>query len=116
MAVGATKWQTIKKIVLPAAMPGILTGVILSIGRVAGETAPILFTAAAFYLKGYPKSIFSEVMALPYHIYALMTEGAHPDQQAAIAYGCCLILLFLVLLVSGIAIFIRQRQRSYYYG
>jgi phosphate transport system permease protein len=116
MAVGATKWQTIKKIVLPAAMPGILTGVILSIGRVAGETAPILFTAAAFYLKGYPKSIFSEVMALPYHIYALMTEGAHPDQQTTIAYGCCLILLFLVLLVSGIAIFIRQRQRSYYYG
>jgi phosphate transport system permease protein len=116
LAVGATKWQTIKKIVLPAAMPGILTGVILSIGRVAGETAPILFTAAAFYLKGYPKSIFSEVMALPYHIYALMTEGAHPDQQTAIAYGCCLILLFLVLLVSGIAIFIRQRQRSYYYG
>jgi phosphate transport system permease protein len=116
LAVGATKWQTIKKIVLPAAMPGILTGVILSIGRVAGETAPILFTAAAFYLKGYPKSIFSEVMALPYHIYALMTEGAHPDQQTAIAYGCCLILLFLVLLVSGIAIFIRQKHRSYYYG
>lgn len=116
LALGATKWQTIKKIVLPAALPGILTGVILSIGRVAGETAPILFTAAAFYLKGYPKSIFSEVMALPYHIYALMTEGAHPDQQTAIAYGCCLILLFLVLLVSAIAIFIRQRQKSHYYG
>ncbi len=114
MAIGATKWQTIKKIVLPSALPGILTGVILSIGRVAGETAPILFTAAAFYLKGYPKSIFSEVMALPYHIYALMTEGSHPDQQTAIAYGCCLILLCLVLLVSAIAIFIRQRQRSYY--
>ncbi|MBN1914213.1 MAG: phosphate ABC transporter permease PstA [Candidatus Omnitrophica bacterium] len=116
VALGATKWQTIKKIVFPAALPGILTGVILSIGRVAGETAPILFTAAAFYLRGYPKSIFQEVMALPYHIYALMTEGTHPKEQSAIAYGCCLILLFLVLLVSGIAIFIRQRQRSYYHG
>ena len=116
LALGATKWQTIKKIVLPTAIPGILTGVILSIGRVAGETAPILFTAAAFYLKGYPKSIFSEVMALPYHIYALMTEGTHPDQQTAIAYGCCLILLVLVLLVSAIAVFFRQRQRSHYYG
>ncbi|MDD5566174.1 MAG: phosphate ABC transporter permease PstA [Candidatus Omnitrophica bacterium] len=114
LALGATHWQTIKKIVLPTSLPGILTGVILSIGRVAGETAPILFTAAAFYLRGYPKSIFSEVMALPYHIYALMTEGAHPQQQTAIAYGCALILLFLVLLVSTVAIFIRQKQRSYY--
>jgi len=112
LALGATKWQTIKKIVLPAALPGVLTGVILSIGRVAGETAPILFTAAAFYMRGFPKSIFSEVLALPYHIYALMTEGTHPDKQTAIAYGCSLILLVLVLSVSSIAIFIRQRQRS----
>jgi phosphate transport system permease protein len=116
LALGATKWLTIKKIVLPAALPGILTGVILSIGRVAGETAPILFTAAAFYLRGYPKSVFSEVMALPYHIYALMTEGAHPEKQTAIAYGCCLLLLVLVLLVSFIAILIRQKQRSFSHG
>jgi phosphate transport system permease protein len=113
-SLGATRWETIKNIVLPTALPGILTGVILSIGRVAGETAPILFTAAAFYTRGYPKSVFSEVMALPYHIYALMTEGIHPDKQTAIAYGCSLILLFMVLAISGIAIFIRQRQRGIY--
>jgi phosphate transport system permease protein len=114
LALGATKWQTIKKIVLPTALPGILTGVILSIGRVAGETAPILFTAAAFYVRGYPKSVFSECMALPYHIYALMTEGAHPKEQTAIAYGCSFILLILVLAVSLMAIVIRQKQRSYH--
>jgi phosphate transport system permease protein len=114
LSLGASKWETIKRVVLPTALPGILTGTILSLGRVAGETAPILFTAAAFYKRGYPNSIFNEVMALPYHIYALMTEGAHPAQQKAIAYGCSLILLFLVLLISTIAIFLRQRQRSYY--
>ncbi len=114
LSLGATRWQTIKKVVLPTAFPGILTGIILSIGRVAGETAPILFTAAAFYKRGYPHSIFDEVMALPYHIYALMTEGAHPDKQKAIAYGCSLILLVLVLSISGVAIFLRQQQRRDY--
>lgn len=114
LALGATKWGTIKNIVLPTASPGIITGVILSVGRIAGETAPILFTAAAFYLRGYPKSIFSEVMVLPYHIYALMTEGAHPEKQTAIAYGCSLILLVAVLLISAVAIAIRQKQRGSY--
>ncbi|MBN1274169.1 MAG: phosphate ABC transporter permease PstA [Candidatus Aminicenantes bacterium] len=112
LAVGATHWQTIKKIVLPAASPGILTGVILSIGRVAGETAPIMFTAATFYTRGIPKSFFSEVMALPYHIYALMTEGTHPQEQTEIAYGCAFILLVIVLSISAAAIIIRQRQRG----
>jgi phosphate transport system permease protein len=112
LAVGATHWQTIKSVVLPAASPGILTGVILSIGRVAGETAPILFTAATFYTRGFPKSIMSEVMALPYHIYALMTEGTHPQEQTQIAYGCALILLVIVLGISAAAIVIRQRQRG----
>lgn len=114
LALGATHWQTIKKMVLPSALPGILTGVILSIGRAAGETAPILFTAATFYTRGYPDSILSEVMALPYHIYALVTEGTHPEKQTAIAYGCALILMLVVLLMSALAIFVRQRQRSFY--
>lgn len=114
LALGATHWQTIKKIVIPSALPGVLTGVILSVGRAAGETAPILFTAATFYRRGYPTSIFDEAMVLPYHIYALMTEGAHPEKQTIIAYGCALILLVLVVMVSGLAIYIRQHSRRVY--
>jgi phosphate transport system permease protein len=114
LALGATQWQTIRKTVIPAAIPGIMTGVILGIGRAAGETAPILFTAATFYKRGYPESIFSEVMALPYHIYALMTEGSKPEQQTAIAYGCALLLLAVVLLISAAAIYLRNKYRSSY--
>lgn len=114
LALGATHWQTIHRVVLPSAFPGILTGVILNVGRVAGETAAILFTAATFYTRGYPDSLFSEVMALPYHIYALMTEGTRPEAQTQIAYGCSLILLCLVLAISAIAIVLRQRQRRTY--
>ncbi|MBN2601606.1 MAG: ABC transporter permease subunit, partial [Candidatus Marinimicrobia bacterium] len=110
-----TQWQTIRRIVIPSALPGIMTGVILSVGRAAGETAPILFTAATFYTRGFPKSIFSEVMVLPYHIFALMTEGTHPDKQTMIAYGCALLLLFLVLTISGLAIYLRQKQRKLEY-
>jgi phosphate transport system permease protein len=114
LALGASHWQTIKRVTVPTALPGIMTGVILSIGRVAGETAPIIFTAATFYTRGYPNSIFSEIMVLPYHIYALMTEGVYPVEQTKIAYGCALILLILVLTVSGLAIVIRERQRKNY--
>lgn len=114
LAMGATKWQTIKRIVLPSSSPGILTGVILALGRAAGESAPILFTAATFYKRGYPNSIFSEVMALPYHIYALMTEGVSPDKQTAIAYGCALILVAMAAVMSSAAVIIRNKYRSTY--
>ena len=111
LALGATKWQTIRKVVLPNAISGMLTGSILGIGRAAGETAPILFTAVTFYTMRLPRSIFSEVQALPYHIYALMTEGTHPEAQVPIAYGTALVLLFLVLGIDSIAIIIRNRFR-----
>lgn len=110
--VGATKWQTIRGIILPAALPGILTGTILGIGRAAGETAPILFTAATFFSRRLPSSITDEVLALPYHIYALMTEGTHPKQQVPIAYGTALVLLILVLGLDLIAIVIRTKTRK----
>jgi phosphate transport system permease protein len=109
--IGATKWQTIKNIVFPIGMPGILTGVILSVGRAAGETAPILFTAATFYTGRLPKSIFDEVMALPYLIYGLLTEGTFPDKQIPIAYGASAVLLIFVFSLSFVAIIIRMRSR-----
>ncbi|MCD6107848.1 MAG: phosphate ABC transporter permease PstA [Caldisericaceae bacterium] len=111
-ALGATKWETIKKVVLPVATPGILTGVILGVGRAAGETAPILFTATTFYTRYLPNSIFSEVMALPYHIYALMTEGTKSELQVPIAYGTAVVLLFLVLGINLVAIIIRYHARK----
>ncbi len=111
-ALGATKRQAITKVVLPTALPNILTGAIISVGRAAGETAPILFTAATFYTRKMPTSILDEVMALPYHIYALMTEGTAPKQQVPIAYGTSVVLLLLVLTVNLVAIIIRYRMRK----
>lgn len=111
-ALGATKRQTITRVVLPTALPNILTGAIISVGRAAGETAPILFTAATFYTRKLPTSVLDEVMALPYHIYALMTEGTAPKQQVPIAYGTSVVLLFLVLSVNLIAIILRYRMRK----
>ncbi len=112
LALGASERQTIIKVLLPTALPNILTGAIISIGRVAGETAPILFTAATFYTRRLPSSVMDEVMALPYHIYALMTEGAHADKQVPIAYGTAVVLLALVLLISIVAIIFRYRIRK----
>ncbi len=111
LGLGVTKWQTIKHIVLPVGIPGILTGVILSVGRAAGETAPILFTAATFYTGRLPHSIFNEVMALPYLIYGLLTEGTFPDKQIPIAYGASTVLLLFVFALSFVAIVIRIRSR-----
>lgn len=108
-AMGATNWQTIKNVVLPTAMPGILTGCILGVGRVAGETAPIIFTAATFFTMELPSSIFDEVMALPYHIYALVTAGTFPQKQIPLAYGTAVVLLALFLVINLIAIVLRIR-------
>ncbi len=114
MALGATRWYTIKNVVLPIALPSIMTGVILSIARAAGETAPILFTAAVFYMPDLPSSIFSPVMALPYHIYALITEGTYPEKQLPIAYGSAFVLLGLVIILSIVAFYIREKNRRVY--
>ncbi len=112
LALGVSKWQTISRIVLPNALPGILTGSILSIGRAAGETAPIMFTAAAFYTGKLPNSIFDEVMALPYHIYVLATAGTHIEETRPLQYGTALVLVALVLAVDIVAISIRSYIRS----
>jgi phosphate transport system permease protein len=111
LALGGTKWQTIFRVVLPAALPGILTGSILGIGRAAGETAPIMFTAAAFYTARLPSSVFDEVMALPYHIYVLATAGTHIEETRHLQYGTALVLIALVLGINLVAIIIRTRMR-----
>lgn len=110
-ALGASKWQTVARVVLPAALPGILTGTILGIGRAAGETAPIMFTAAAFYASNLPSSVLDEVMALPYHIYVLATAGTQIEQTRPIQYGAALVLLGLVLGINAFAILWRARLR-----
>jgi phosphate transport system permease protein len=111
LGLGATRWQTIRKVVLPAATPGILTGSILAIGRAAGETAPIMFTAATFYTLQIPTSPTHEVMALPYHIYVLATAGTHISETRPLQYGTVLVLISLVLGLSLVAIIIRTRMR-----
>jgi len=112
LALGVSKWNTISRIVLPTAMPGILTGSILGIGRAAGETAPIMFTAAAFFTAKLPSSIFDEVMALPYHIYVLATAGTRIEETRPLQFGTVLVLVGLVLGIDLIAIAIRSRMRK----
>jgi len=109
VSLGATRWQTIRHSVLPFATPGILTGAILSIGRVAGETAPILFTVAAFYLPRLPHSLLDQVMALPYHLYITSTQI--PGIAENIRYGTAVVLVGLVLIMNITAAIIRARFR-----
>ena len=108
LALGATKLQTIRKVVLPVAFPNIITGLILSIGRVSGETAPILFTVAAYFLPNLPHSIYDQVMALPYHLYVLATSGTNMEESRPMAYGTAFVLIVIVLLMNLLANFLRR--------
>lgn len=112
LALGANKLQTICRVVLPSAMPGILTSAILGLSRTAGETAPIMFTAAVFYVPQLPSSIFDEIMALPYHIYVLATAGTEIEATRHLQYGTALVLVALVLGLNLSAILYRSRVRK----
>jgi len=111
LALGATKLQTIHRVILPAAYSNIITGLILSIGRVSGETAPILFTVAAYFLPKLPTSIFDQVMALPYHLYVIATSGTDIEASRPIAFGTALVLIIIVLLMNTLATLIRRRLK-----
>jgi phosphate transport system permease protein len=108
-SLGGTRWQGIRHVVLPQALPGIITGVILGMLRAAGETAPILFTVAAFFLPRLPQSVFDQTMALPYHLYVISTQV--PGMPVKIQYGTALVLLVLILSMSTVASVIRSYFR-----
>lgn len=113
-SLGGTRWQGIHRVVLPQALPGITTGILLGLLRAAGETAPILFTVAAFYLPRLPESLFDQTMALPYHLYVISTQV--PGMPEEIQYGTALVLLILVLSLSTVATMVRsvfRRQRQW---
>ena len=107
---GATRWQTIKKVVLPNAVSGILTGVILEVSRTTGETAPIMFTGAAFFLPFLPESVFDQTMALSLHLYVVATQV--PGVPDALPYGVALVLIAIVLLMNSISIAFRMWLRG----
>lgn len=109
LSLGATRWQTIRYQVLPHALPGIITGIILGLSRAAGETAPILFTVAAFYLPELPQTIFDQTMALPYHLYVISTQV--PEMPLSVQYGTALVLLLLVLSLTLVATVVRTNMR-----
>lgn len=110
LGLGASKWETTRRVVLPIAFPNIITGLILSIGRVSGETAPILFTVAAYFLPHLPSSIFDQVMALPYHLYVISTSGTDIEKSREMAYGTALVLILIVLIAN----FLANRLRKYF--
>jgi phosphate transport system permease protein len=113
LALGATQYESIRDFIIPSAMPGIITGVILTISRVAGETAPILFTGAVFYITGVPTGINQEFMALPYHLYMLSTQHQDIGKVRPLAYGTVTILILLVISLNLIAFIIRNKYRQY---
>ncbi|WP_267740303.1 phosphate ABC transporter permease PstA [Myroides injenensis] len=112
LAVGATKFETIKDVVIPSAIPGILTGVVLTLSRAAGETAPILFTGAAFYISDTNGYINQEFMALPYHLYMLSTQHQSIEEVRPIAYGTALVLIIVVFILNLSAFYIRYKFRK----
>ena len=112
LALGATKLQTIWRVVLPMGMPNIITGLILALGRVSGETAPILFTCAAYFLPQLPTGVFDQCMALPYHLYVLATSGTDMEAQMPIAYGTALVLIVIILIINIFASLVRKYFRN----
>jgi phosphate transport system permease protein len=110
LSLGATKWQTVRYCVLPYAIPGILTGTVLSLSRAAGETAPILFTVAAFYLPRLPHSVFDQVMALPYHLYVIATQV--PGMPLSLSFATGFVLIALVFLMNLVSIVLRAHYRK----
>lgn len=112
LALGATKWQSIRTNVLPYSIPGMLTGAILGLSRAAGETAPILFTGAAFYLPFLPKSFSDQFMALPYHLYIMSTQHHAIEKVRPIAYGTALVLIVLIFCMNFVAIIVRYKLRK----
>jgi phosphate transport system permease protein len=107
-ALGASRLQTIWHVILPMGLPNIMTGLILALGRVSGETAPILFTCAAYFLPHLPGSIFDQCMALPYHLYVLATSGTDMEKQLPMAYGTALVLIVIILIINIIANLLRK--------
>lgn len=112
LALGATQFETIRDVVIPSALPGILTGVILTLSRAAGETAPILFTGVAFYINGITTSFNQEFMALPYHLYMLSTQHQAIEQVKPLAYGTAVVLISLVFILNILAFYIRYKKRT----
>jgi phosphate transport system permease protein len=110
LSLGATRWQTVRYCVLPYAIPGILTGTVLSLSRAAGETAPILFTVAAFYLPRLPHSMFDQVMALPYHLYVIATQV--PNMPMRLSFATAFVLIALVFLMNLVSIVLRSHYRK----
>jgi phosphate transport system permease protein len=112
LALGATKWQTIKKVVIPGSVPGILTGTILAVSRGAGEVAPILFTGAAYFLSDIPRSFTDQFMSLGYHIYIMSTQSSNVDATLPIQFATTLVLLLLTFSLNAVAVTLRYRIRK----